>query len=244
MDSEIPALDTEGIQLIPISGSHVWETGHHDENVTNSGSTLAQSNDEALVKTWDKNMKGISFFAGLLALGLLMFLQLSIRRLNPQDSQADASAREQPTAGGPTTHPGPTNSDVLVNILWITGLVFSYSAWVAARIFQDNTGEYLRAYTKYEDPLTCARVRQSLYLGMVKLHIPVVVKALSALIHIALFLFYFGFFIFILDRNISTGFTATVIISFFVALCFLFTIAPLLASAHVSCTDCDSEASE
>lgn len=70
MDSEIPALDTEGIQLIPISGSHVWETGHHDENVTNSGSTLAQSNDEALVKTWDKNMKGISFFAGLLALGL------------------------------------------------------------------------------------------------------------------------------------------------------------------------------
>ncbi|KAH9073392.1 hypothetical protein EDB83DRAFT_2356985 [Lactarius deliciosus] len=249
MDSEIPTdmgLDSEDIRLVPISSrSHVWGTGHHDVNVTNSGPTLAQSHDEALVKTWDKNMRRILFFARVLALGLLMFLQLSIPRLAPQHSEADTSASEQPTAGGPTTHPGPTNSDVLVNILWIMGWLFSFSAWGAAGIVQDSTGEYLRAHTKYEDPLTCARVRQYLYEGMVKYHMPVVVKAISALIHITLFLFYFGFFIFIQGyRNTTRGFTATVIISFFVALWFLFAITPSLASAHVSCTDCDPEASK
>ncbi|KAH9175660.1 hypothetical protein EDB89DRAFT_2241063 [Lactarius sanguifluus] len=244
MDSEIPTLDMglEDIRLVPISSRpHVWGTGHHDVNVTNSGSTLTQSHDEALVKTWDKNMRRIPFFARVLALGLSMFLQLS---MTLRHSEADASAREKPTAGGPTTHPGPANSDVLVNILWITGWLFSFSAWGAAGIVQDSTGEYLRAHTKYEDPLTCARVRQYLYEGMVKYHMPVVVKAISALIHITSFLFYFGFFIFILDRNTTTGFTATVIISFFVALWFLFAITPSLASAHVSCTDCDSEASK
>ncbi|KAH9048746.1 hypothetical protein EDB84DRAFT_1599831 [Lactarius hengduanensis] len=185
-----------------MAGPSALNSPNRSHDLENTTYMEAQSHDKALVETWDESMEKVASFAGLLVVSLTSFLILSLANLTPQP-------------------------DVVVIILWVMGLVSSFTVWVAAGMARDSTQEYVKASEKHEDPLECARVRHYLYEGMVKWHMPVMIITIAILAHIAASLLLAGIVIFLFHRSRASGISATVIIFTISTLYIVFTIAPL-----------------
>ena len=142
---------------------------------------------------------------------------------------ASASGSPPPAAISLPTFPAfsPAASDVRVNVFWFMSLVFSLTAALAATIVQQWVRDYMQIFQRYNHPLKRARVRQFLYEGAEKWYMPVVVEAIPALIHISLFLFFFGLSDYLFNINTATATTTTILITICAALYLWSIIAPV-----------------
>lgn len=129
----------------------------------------------------------------------------------------------------PTPFPAfsPASSDVRVNVFWFMSLVFSLTAALAATIIQQWVRDYMHVFQRYNHPLKRARVRQFLYEGADKWYMSVVVDAVPALIHISLFLFFFGLADYLFNINTATAVTTTIMVAICASLYLWCMIAPI-----------------
>ncbi|KAH8985741.1 hypothetical protein EDB86DRAFT_2320052 [Lactarius hatsudake] len=143
----------------------------------------AQAHDEALFQGMLADMSGIPTFAGLFAAVLTSFLVDSLKNLRPDPaeqsvyyqqqsvamlaqisqqiasiSQVSASVPSTPPQPYPAFH--PSNKDVVVNSLWLSGLVYSLAAAFFATLVQQRVRSYLQVFQQYDHPLKRARFRQ------------------------------------------------------------------------------------
>ncbi|KAH9029916.1 hypothetical protein EDB85DRAFT_1866836, partial [Lactarius pseudohatsudake] len=171
----------------------------------------AQTHDEALFQGMLADMNGIPTFAGLFAAVLTSFLIDSLRNLKPDPAQQSVYYHNQSVAilaqisqqiasipqvsvpyTPPTPYPDfyPSRSDVLVNSLWLGGLICSLSAALFATLVQQWVRSYMRVFQRYDHPLKRARFRQFFFDGIRT------VRALASsatwMIRISLLLFLLG----------------------------------------------------
>jgi Family of unknown function (DUF6535) len=194
-------------------------------------------------------LSGRSDQAGLYSASLTAFLQQSFPNLTPNYVQQNAYYSQQTVAllaqisaqleasGSPvpsTVVVPPVfpefraaASDIRVNVFWFMSLIFSLTAALAATIVQQWVRDYMHIFQRYNHPLKRARVRQFLYEGAENWYMPVVVDAVPALIHISLFLFFFGLADYLFQVNIATAATTTIMIVICACLYLWTVIAPV-----------------
>ena len=122
----------------------------------------------------------------------------------------------------------PTASDVRVNIIWIISLVFSLSAALLATLVQQWARDYMHIYQRYSHPLRVARIRQYLHEGVKNWHMREIAEAVPGLVHISLLLFLAGLTDFLRNAYRSVGTAAVVLISLYVLLYTIATVAPVV----------------
>ena len=139
-----------------------------------------------------------------------------------------------PQVSIPSTPPAPFHasdplgSDIRVNVFWFMALTFSLLAALLAILVQQWVRDYMHVFGQYGDPLKSARLRQYLYEGCKRWHMPMVAKSVPGFLHISLFLFFTGLADSLL--NINTKVAVTTIIPIGVSgLLYMFTIfAPII----------------
>ena len=108
-----------------------------------------------------------------------------------------------PTLPNPSTPFSPPTSAVWVNSLWFLSLLISLTCALLATLLQ----QWARRYMKVTQTQTRYRlyqrvqIRQFFAEGLVKLHLPLAVEALPALLHLSLFLFFAGLAVFLFNIN-------------------------------------------
>ena len=107
-------------------------------------------------------------------------------------------------------------------------LAFSLSAALLAILVQQWIRNYLHVFQRYGDPLKSARIRQYLYEGSERWHMPVVAEAIPGLLHVSLFLFFVGLGDFVLNINTAVGLGTAVPIGISGVLYIFTTFAPVL----------------
>ncbi|KAI9439392.1 hypothetical protein BJY52DRAFT_1217282 [Lactarius psammicola] len=195
---------------------------------------VAQTHDEAHLQSLARNMDGVLLFAGLFSATLAPFLVQSIQGLQVHPAQKSAYYQEQslamlaqiseqiasittlisvpptsPQTPIPSTPPPPfpkfypSSSNIRVTIFWLISLVCSLSAALVAILFQQWVRSYMQVFQRYDHPLKRARFRQFFFEGasrMLKL-----AEAVPRLVHISLFLFFFGLGDSMLNYNTTVG---------------------------------------
>ncbi|KAG6908754.1 hypothetical protein DXG01_003364 [Tephrocybe rancida] len=122
----------------------------------------------------------------------------------------------------------PSHSAVAVNILWFLSLACSLAAALCATLIQQWVRDYLQRIQRHTQPLRRARVRAFLFAGSEKWRMDQVVESIPPLLHMSLFLFFAGLFVFLSSLNKAvTGAVAAIVACF---MCFygFATFAPLL----------------
>jgi hypothetical protein len=122
---------------------------------------------------------------------------------------ADPNTTISPTSIiSPVAQPPPFSPPryaVWVNSLWFMSLVISLTCALLATSLQ----QWARRYTRVTQPARCspekrARMRAFFSRGVDNMDLPLVVEGLPTLIHLAVFLFFAGLIIFLLNVNAST----------------------------------------
>jgi hypothetical protein len=101
-----------------------------------------------------------------------------------------------PPPGDPSTF-RPPRSAIWYNTLWFSSLVISLTCALLATSLQQWARRYLRVTRPRYSPHKRARVRAFFSEGIEKLHLPWVVEALPALLHVSVFLFFAGLAVFL-----------------------------------------------
>ncbi|KAN0136770.1 hypothetical protein V8E53_005540 [Lactarius tabidus] len=122
------------------------------------------------------------------------------------------------TSTSPPPYPAfePSFSDIRVNAFWLVSLVCSLSAALLAILIQQWVRSYMQVFQRYDHPLKRARFRQFFFEGsegMRKL-----AKQVPRLIHVSLFLFFFG----LCDSMLNTNTTVSVTTIVPICLCGMF----------------------
>ncbi|KAH9057197.1 hypothetical protein EDB87DRAFT_1131786 [Lactarius vividus] len=102
----------------------------------------------------------------------------------------------------------PSFSDIRVNACWLVALVCSLSAALLAILIQQWVRSYMQVFQRYDHPLKRARFRQFFFEGangMRKL-----AEAVPRLIHVSLFLFFWGLGDSMVKTNTAVGVTTIV----------------------------------
>jgi len=108
-----------------------------------------------------------------------------------------------PSLSNPAVSFTPPAWAVWVNGLWYMSLVISLTCAVLATLLQQWARRYLRvAYPRYS-PFKRARIRAFYANGVDRLHLPWMVEALPALLHISLLLFFAGLAVFLFSINLT-----------------------------------------
>jgi Family of unknown function (DUF6535) len=159
---------------------------------------------------------------------MVYYLQQNVAILDQISRQVSSIAPQFPI---PSTPPlsfpdfKPLASNIRVNAFWFMALVFSLSAALLATLVQQWVRDYMRAFQRYSDPLKSARLRQYLHEGWQGWHMPIVAEAVTALLHVSLFLFFVGLFDFVLNINTAIKLSTTIPIAITSFLYILATIA-------------------
>ena len=122
----------------------------------------------------------------------------------------------------------PLGSDIRVNVFWFMALAFSLLAALLAILVQQWVRSYMHVFQRYGDPLKSSRLRQFLYEGCEKWHMPRVAEAVPGFLHISLFLFFAGLGDSLLNINTKVALTAIVPISVSGLLYIFVTFAPII----------------
>ena len=104
----------------------------------------------------------------------------------------------------------PSSSDVRVNAYWFMSLVFSLTAALLATLVQQWVRDYMHVFQRYSHPLKSARLRQYLFEGAERWHMPVVAEFVPGLVHVSLFLFFLGLGDSLLAVNTTIGVTTII----------------------------------
>ena len=124
----------------------------------------------------------------------------------------------------------PSASDVRINIIWFMALAFSLSAALLAILVQQWVRNYMHVFLRYSDPQKSARLRQFLYDGLERWHMPIAAEAVPGLLHVSLFLFFAGLADSTLNVNTAIGVATTVPIGICGLLYIFTTFAPVIYS--------------
>jgi hypothetical protein len=144
---------------------------------------------------------------------VLVAVSVQDLRPNPQDTsafyleklyqlQADPNVPRPSTPSAVATPPAfsPPRYAVWVNSLWFLSLVISLSCAMLATLLQ----QWSRRYIRITQPARCephkrARAHAFFAIGVEKFHISWVVEALPALVHLSLFIFFWGLLIYLFN---------------------------------------------
>ncbi|KAH9029931.1 hypothetical protein EDB85DRAFT_1484280 [Lactarius pseudohatsudake] len=196
----------------------------------------AQAHDEALFQGMLADMSGIPTFAGLFAAVLTSFLVDSLKNLRPDPAEQSVYYQQQSvamlaqisqqiasipqvSATVPSTPPQPypafhpSNKDVVVNTLWLSGLVYSLAAAFFATLVQQRIRSYLQVFQRYDHPLKRARFRQ--YFFDRSRSVRVLASLATWFIRVSVILFFWGLCITTLRIGIVFGIVPAMCISSF-----------------------------
>ena len=118
-------------------------------------------------------------------------------------------------------------SDVRVNVFWFMSLVFSLIAALIATLVQQWVREYMHVFQRYGNPLKSTRLRQYLYEGVERWHMPRVARSVPGLVHVSLFLFFAG----LCDSLLAVHTTVAVTTIIPIAICSFLYIFTMFAPA-------------
>ncbi|KAI0265791.1 hypothetical protein BC834DRAFT_813512, partial [Gloeopeniophorella convolvens] len=179
----------------------------------------AGEHDKKMTDGWKGDADGILVFTGLFSASVATFLGISLQSLQPnsQDTStfylaniyqvlSDSNGSHVPIFITPPSSSDPTAfsppaSAVWVNVLWFMSLVISLTCALLATLLQ----RWARRYLQITQPRYSLRKRQRIrafyFEGVEKHHLPWVVEALPALLHVSLFLFFAGLVVFLFNIN-------------------------------------------
>ena len=124
----------------------------------------------------------------------------------------------------------PLASDIRINTIWFMALAFSLSAALLAILVQQWVRNYMHVFQRYSDPQKSARLRQFLYDGLERWHMPIAAEAVPGLLHISLFLFFAGLADSTMNVSTTIGVATTVPIGICGLLYIFITFAPVIYS--------------
>ena len=107
-------------------------------------------------------------------------------------------------------------------------LIFSLLAALLATLVQQWVWDYMHMFQWYSNPLKGAQLRQYLYEGAEGWHMPVVAESVPGLVHVSLFLFFFGLGDSLLALNTTVGITTIVPITICGLMYVLSMFAPIM----------------
>ncbi|KAF8258499.1 hypothetical protein EI94DRAFT_1815210 [Lactarius quietus] len=210
----------------------------------------AKSHDEARINSLKDDMDSVLIFAGLFSAALTSFLIDSVSNLQVDPAQQMVYYQQQNVAllaqiseqmssivplvpipsALPPPYPAfsPKPSDVRVNVYWFMSLVFSLFAALLATLVQQWVRDYMHVFQRYSNPLKSARLRQYLYEGVERWHMPRVARFVPGLVHISLLLFFLGLGDTLLAAYTTVGVTTIIPIAICGFLYVLSMFSPLL----------------
>ena len=106
-------------------------------------------------------------------------------------------------------------------------LVFSLIAALIATLVQQWVREYMHVFQRYGNPLKSTRLRQYLYEGVERWHMPRVARSVPGLVHVSLFLFFAG----LCDSLLAVHTTVAVTTIIPIAICSFLYIFSMFAPA-------------
>ncbi|KNZ81198.1 hypothetical protein J132_02395 [Termitomyces sp. J132] len=125
----------------------------------------------------------------------------------------------------------PSKSAVVVNILWFLCLSCNLAVVLCVTFVQKSAREYLQRIQQHKKPLECARIRTYLFKGTEKWYMTTVAQQVPTLLHLSLFLFFAGLWVFLTRTSPHVFATVAVGSSFSFILYILATLAPLIDRA-------------
>jgi len=144
------------------------------------------------------------------------FFLANIYQVLAADSNVTLPGTSNPsTAAIPPTF-SPPGYAIWVNSLWFMSLVFSLSCGLFATLLRQWARRYIEiTQPAQSSPEKRARMRAFFANGVDKMHAPLVVETLPALLHLSLFLFFSGLVIFLFNINHSVFVSALLCIVLF-----------------------------
>jgi hypothetical protein len=126
----------------------------------------------------------------------------------------------------------PTTSAVRVNALWILSLVLSLTCALSATLVQQWARQYLRHALRRGAPHKRARMRAYIFDGIERFKLNRAIEAITALLHVSVFLFFAGLVDFFSPINTSIAyFTLGCVVLFAVA----YATLTILPNLHFHC---------
>ncbi|KAG6853393.1 hypothetical protein C0991_004794 [Blastosporella zonata] len=207
----------------------------------------AEQYDSNITETWKGDMDSTLIFAGLFSATVTAFIIESYKLLQQDSANVTnvlltqllaaqiATANTSSSVVLPTTLPSfdfvPSTAVVTVNILWFLSLASSLAAALCVTLVQQWVRDYLQRIQRHNQPLRRARVRKFLFNGSENWKMDIVVEYIPTLLHISLFLFFAGLYIFLTNINAPVSHAVAAVIVFCLAFYGLATLAPLFDPA-------------
>ncbi|KAI0247164.1 hypothetical protein BJV78DRAFT_1133763, partial [Lactifluus subvellereus] len=171
---------------------------------------MTEVEDNKMAERWQKDADGIIIFTGLFSAAVAALVAVTVVDLkqNPQDTSAfylenmyKLQALADPNISRPfipstLAQPPPFSPPkyiIWVNSLWFLSLVIGLTCAMLATLLQQWARRYLRITqpSRYT-PQRRARIRAFYADGVDKFRLSWAVEALPSMIHLSLFLFFFG----------------------------------------------------
>ncbi|KAN0134345.1 hypothetical protein V8E53_007843 [Lactarius tabidus] len=175
-----------------------------------------------MAERWKADADSILVFTGLFSAAVSSLLSVTIQDLQPNSGEKSAFYLQNiyqiladPNASNTTSSPISVNHGpydlpfsspvyaIWVNSLWFSSLVLSLSCACLATLLQQWIRRYLTATQPRYNPHKQAIIREFFVEGVERLHLPWMVEALPALLHISLFLFFSGLVIFVFNIHLT-----------------------------------------
>lgn len=122
----------------------------------------------------------------------------------------------------------PRRGAVRVNILWFLSLCISLSCGLLATLVQQWVRRCLKLVRYSDTPVHHVRVRTFLFFGVEAFQVRMIVENISLLLHVAIFLFFFGLVEFLLFFNDEVAEVVRAAVCFFAAIYVILTGLPVI----------------
>ncbi|KAG6865695.1 hypothetical protein C0991_000309 [Blastosporella zonata] len=205
----------------------------------------AERFDSSVTETWKADMDSTLIFAGLFSAVVTAFIIESYQLLEKDSTSVTNDLLTQllvaqiVTANGsspvvlPSSTPAfvPSTSAVIVNILWFLSLSCSLAAALCVTLVQKWVRNYLQRIQRHSQLLKRARVRSFIFNGSKDWKVNLIIEYIPTLLHMSLFLFFSGLYIFLFNISIPVSSAVAVVVIFLIGFYGLATLAPLLDPA-------------
>ena len=104
---------------------------------------------------------------------------------------------------------------IVVNVLWLFGLVLSLSSALFATLFQQWSRRYLELTQRRVAPHRRARIRGYMFEGISTFEMSLAVKLMPVLLHLSIFSFFVGLVLYVWSIEVIVGYSVLGFISIF-----------------------------
>ncbi|KAN0137286.1 hypothetical protein V8E53_004731 [Lactarius tabidus] len=156
----------------------------------------ADEQDEEITAFWRGEADSILVFTGLFSGIVSAFLSLSIQDLKGTGASSSTGVSSIIIPYGPVC---------VVNVLWLFSLILSLSSALFATLFQQWSRRYLELTQRRVAPHRRARIRGYMFNGISTFKMSLAVKLMPVLLHLSIFSFFVGLFIYVwfIDRIVG-----------------------------------------